>query len=134
MAPLCEDSGGIGVGEDVEAQPVRQAPHDVTSYEIPAAPGADVHFPVPWARQPQISFLTTPGELRRCVERAGPEVVATPPRRRWNGSASGPPQHAPAAPRSGLLLGAAAKQMFANQVRNLEEDRIRVIQAVAEAA
>ena len=33
-----------------------------------------------------------------------------------------------------LLLGPDAKEMFANQVRNLEEDRIRLVQAVAEAS
>ncbi len=32
-----------------------------------------------------------------------------------------------------LLLGAEAKEMFANQVRNLDEDRIRLLQLVAEA-
>lgn len=33
-----------------------------------------------------------------------------------------------------VLLGADVKEMFANPLRNLEEDRIRVIQGVAEAA
>ena len=107
-------------------------------YEIVAGQSRDVHFPVPWARRPDISFLATGEELRRLVERAGLRVVtwrdATPPALEWfreraAALASGKP------PALGfhLLLGPDAEEMFANQVRNLEEDRIRLVQAVAEA-
>jgi SAM-dependent methyltransferase len=110
----------------------------VTSYEIAAGPGGDVHFPVPWARQPQISFLATPDELRRCLERAGLKVVAwrdvTARALEWFRERAVAASAGTSALGLHLLLGADAKQMFANQVRNLEEDRIRVIQAVGEAA
>jgi 2-polyprenyl-3-methyl-5-hydroxy-6-metoxy-1,4-benzoquinol methylase len=33
-----------------------------------------------------------------------------------------------------VLLGSDAKEMFVNQVRNLEEGRIRLVQVVAEAS
>jgi hypothetical protein len=33
-----------------------------------------------------------------------------------------------------VLLGSDAQEMFANQIRNLEEDRIRLVQVVADAS
>ncbi len=40
-------------------------------YDILAGPTSPVHFPVPWARAPETSFLVTPVELRALVEAAG---------------------------------------------------------------
>ena len=38
-------------------------------YDILAGPAGPVHFPVPWAQGPETSFLATPDELRRSIDR-----------------------------------------------------------------
>jgi SAM-dependent methyltransferase len=109
-------------------------------HEIVAGPAGAVHFPVPWAQRREISFLATPAELRRAVEQAGLRVTTwrdvTAPAVRWFRERAAAAAGAAGTPALGLhlLLGPAAGAMFANQVRNLEEDRIRVVQAIAEAA
>ena len=106
-------------------------------YEIVAGQG-DAHFPVPWARQPEISFLATAEELRRLVEGSQFRVLAwrdaTSPALEWFRERAAA-LAAGRTPALGfhLLLGPDVKDMFANQVRNLEEDRIGLVQAVAEA-
>jgi SAM-dependent methyltransferase len=106
-------------------------------YEIVGGPGGEVHFPVPWARTPDISHLTTAEELEGGLRARGFEPSY------WNDAT------APAAgffsamlerveengpPPLGLhiLLGSDMKEMGANMLRNLEEDRIRVLQVVME--
>lgn len=107
-------------------------------YEILAGPGGEVHFPVPWARQPEISFLSSAEELRSLLQQGGFGVVAwrdaTSPALEWfrERAASLAAGQAPVLGIH-LLLGSDAKEMFANQVRNLEEDRIRLVQVVAGA-
>ena len=106
-------------------------------YDIVKGPGGDVHFPVPWARRPEISFLATEDEIRALLEQSGFEVLtwkdATPPALSWIRERSVALQSRAPALGFQLLLGSDAKAMFANQVRNLEEDRIRLVQLVAEA-
>ena len=104
-------------------------------YEIVAGPGGDVHFPVPWARSPEISHLTTAEDLEGELQARGFQP------RHWNDATepaaaffsamlerveeTGPPPlglH--------ILLGPDMKAMGANMLRNLEEDRIRVLQVV----
>ena len=107
-------------------------------HEIVAGPGGAVHFPVPWARRPEISFLALAEELRALIEATGFRVRAwrdaTSPAREWfHERAAALAAGEPPALGVHLLLGPDAKEMFANQVRNLEEDRIRLVQAVAEA-
>ena len=109
----------------------------LTSYEIVAGPGGNVHFPVPWARQPHISFLVSADELRAATEQAGFEIIAwrdtTDHALEWFRERADTLAAARTPPPLGLhlLLGADAQRMFANQVRNLEEGRIRVIQIIA---
>ncbi|MEE2968906.1 MAG: methyltransferase domain-containing protein [Pseudomonadota bacterium] len=43
--------------------------------EMAQGPGGDLHFPVPWARKPEISFLQSPDEMRQNVLDAGFEIV-----------------------------------------------------------
>lgn len=45
-------------------------------YDVLAGPTGPVHFPVPWARTPDASFLVTPDELRSLLEGAGFEIEA----------------------------------------------------------
>jgi SAM-dependent methyltransferase len=106
-------------------------------HEIMAGPGGPVHFPVPWARTADISHLLAPEPTRQLIaSHAMAERVwidETPGVLAWF-------EKGAAAAREGklppvglhLLLGPEFGTMFANQVRNLREDRIRVVQAVFE--
>lgn len=105
-------------------------------YDILAGPGGDVHFPVPWARNPSISFLLTSQQLLDTLTDTGFDVLiwrdATESGRSWfrrmrdkirqNGLPSLGLQ---------LLLGQDFRLMAHNQVLNLEEDRIALIEVVA---
>ena len=43
--------------------------------EATQGPGGPPHYPLPWARDPEISFLVSAAELRRAMERAGLRIV-----------------------------------------------------------
>lgn len=108
-------------------------------YEICAGEKTPVHYPVPWADDPSISFLTSPGELRTVLGSVGMEVI------RWEDTTAegltwferaleraereGPPPlglH--------LLMGADAKIKMKNVVTNLVEERIAIVMAVVQKA
>ena len=105
-------------------------------YDIVAGNGGPLHFPVPWARRPEISFLTTPDELRAGVAVAGFRVdvfrdvseAGLEWRKEITEKIAKDGQ-----PPLGLhvVMGSAWREMFGNVGRNLEEDRIRLIQMVA---
>lgn len=105
-------------------------------YDVLAGPSGPVHFPVPWARTPESSFLVTPGELRRLLEEAGFEVAAwsdtTDAARAWF-VAVAEKIHREGLPPLGfhILLGSDFQVMAQNQRRNLEEARIVLAQVVA---
>ena len=103
--------------------------------EVMAGPVPDLHFPVPWAAGPAISFLSTPDDARRLLAATGLEEVA------WNdlteksirfarelqvATANEPPTPLGQA----LIAGADFPRMIANQLRNMEEGRDVVIQAL----
>lgn len=104
-------------------------------YDVVAGGGGDLYFPVPWAREPSISFLLSGAEMRELLENTGFKVSAwrdaTPPALEWFESVS-----ATAAPGGagslglGLLLGDDLAAMVANMRRNLEEDRVALVQTV----
>ena len=94
--------------------------------------GGPVLFPVPWARDPSISALATPEEMRRLLVEAGFEVLeetdSTEESLAWyldmtaRMAKSGPPPVTFQA-----FLGADVAQMARNQVQNLAEGRIRTV-------
>ena len=105
-------------------------------YDILAGPSGPVLFPVPWARAPESSFLSTPDELRELLEENGFKVTAwsdtTDVARAWFVSL------AERIRKEGLpslgfhvLLGPDFQAMAQNQRRNLEEGRIVLAQVVA---
>jgi len=106
-------------------------------YDILAGEGGPVHFPVPWARDPAISHLIGPRQLRSLLEGIGFEVVswqdATERGRDWFRRV-GEKIDRDGLPRLGihLLLGEDFSLMARNQVRNLEEDRIALIEAIVQ--
>ncbi len=108
----------------------------IAIYDIPAGDGGPVHFPVPWARVPSISFLATPDELRELLEEAGFEILSwrdtTDLGREWFRALRQRAQEEGAPPLGfHVLLGPDFQAMAQNQVRNLEENRIRLIEVLA---
>jgi sarcosine/dimethylglycine N-methyltransferase len=108
-------------------------------HEIMAGPVAPIHFPVPWARGPEISFLRPPEEVRALTASIGFDESAwvddTASALRWfrerlatADAASGelPPLGLH------LVLGADLGQMFQNLARNLQEARVVVVKGVLE--
>jgi SAM-dependent methyltransferase len=104
-------------------------------YDVLQGSGGPVHFPVPWARDPSISHLVTPLEWRRLIEDAGFDAIhwrettaagldwfADMTRRIQGG---GPPPVSFV-----LLLGPEFPAMASNMRRNLEENRIALVEAV----
>jgi SAM-dependent methyltransferase len=106
--------------------------------EVAAGPGGAPHFPVQWAREPGISFLLPQQAIRAKLAAAGFRVVAwqdtteealeSASRRARNAGGAPPPLG------THLILGADWQAMFRNSVRNLEERRTELFNAVLERA
>lgn len=103
--------------------------------EVAAGPGGEPHYPVPWAREPSISFLLSTEGTREKLEAAGFRVVAwqdtTEPslksaRRRARAA------EAPPALGTHVILGSDWQAMAKNSLRNLEERRVALFNAVLE--
>jgi len=104
-------------------------------HEIFSVAGAEPHFPVPWADESFGSFLVTPDDFHDALDAAGLELIqwreVTQISLQWfenltkRMSESGPPPlgiH--------LLMGEQAKTKLENVGKNLQENRICVVQAV----
>lgn len=106
-------------------------------HDIFQGDGGPLHYPVPWAEEPSISFLAAPGEVRQILEDLGfvihDWVDKTEPSLQWivaaieKGKLSGQPPLG-----THLLMGATAKTKLENAIRNLREGRFVVYQACAE--
>lgn len=106
-------------------------------HKIMAGPVSPIHFPVPWARDPAISFLRPPEAIHALLLGIGfREIVwmnkATAAlewfQQRLAATASAPGGPPPLGLH--LLLGADFGTMFHNQVRNLQEQRVTAMQGV----
>lgn len=107
-------------------------------YDVLQGEGGPVHFPVPWAREPSISHLATPGEMRALLGGAGFEIEdetdSSEQSLAWfremmaRMEESGPPPV-----NFQAILGGDFPQMARNQVRNLAEQRIRTVTYVCRA-
>lgn len=103
--------------------------------EIMAGPVQPAYYPAPWAADESISFLEPPAEARDLLRRLGFEerawvdvsAPALESARARDAAIAGQPL-----PPLGmhLLLGPAFADVYRNQVRSLEEQRIAIIQAV----
>jgi ubiquinone/menaquinone biosynthesis C-methylase UbiE len=104
-------------------------------YDVLAGEGGPVHFPVPWARESSISHLVSPQHLRHRLEGVGFEILSwqdnTEKGRSWFRRMAARITDK-GLPRLGihLLLGEDFRLMAQNQVRNLEENRIALIEAI----
>jgi SAM-dependent methyltransferase len=105
--------------------------------EVAAGEGGSPHYPVPWARDPGISFLLPAETVRAKLEAAGFRVIAwqDTTRQALESSVARAERAADPLPPLGihLLIGrhnwAAIGQ---NSARNLQEDRTRLFNAVLE--
>ncbi|MEE8394962.1 MAG: methyltransferase domain-containing protein, partial [bacterium] len=107
----------------------------VAIYDILAGSGGPVIFPVPWAREPAISFLAEPAEWRRLLEGQGLEVIhwrdTTALGRDWfRGVVERNKKSGPSPLGFQVLLGPGFAQMAQNQLLNLEQDRVVLIETV----
>lgn len=105
-------------------------------YDVLAGPSGPVHFPVPWARTPETSFLVQPAELRTLLTQAGFTVAdwsdTTEAARTWFTALAEKIQREGLPPLGfHVLLGADFREMAQNQGRNLQEGRIVLGQIVA---
>jgi len=109
-------------------------------YDILAGPVSPVYYPVPWAREPSISFLATPDQLRELLQGAGLEIITwrdtSEIGQAWFRDLAAKMQQQGGSPALGfhILLGPDFRQMAQNQVRNLNEDRIVLIECIAKKA
>jgi sarcosine/dimethylglycine N-methyltransferase len=98
--------------------------------------GGEPHYPVPWARTPETSFLLTATATGEAIAEAGFQRLAwqddTEAAKAWITQlrASGPPP----APNLGVVMGPDFAQLAANLGRNLMEGRLGILTAVFEAA
>ncbi len=105
-------------------------------YDILSGPEGPVHFPVPWARTPETSFLASPDELRACLTEAGFQITnwvdSTEAGKAWFVALAERIQRLGMPPLSfALLMGEDFSAMALNQRRNLEQGRIVLAQVVA---
>ena len=98
--------------------------------------GGEPHYPLPWARTPETSFLLTEAATRAAIEAAGFRMLAwqddTEPAKAWFARLreAGPPP----SPDLGVVMGPDFPLLAANLGRNLLEGRLGILTAVFEAA
>jgi ubiquinone/menaquinone biosynthesis C-methylase UbiE len=104
-------------------------------YDVADGGGGPLHFPVPWAREPAASFLVSPRQVQNTLESVGFEILTwrdtTETGRSWFRHLGEKIRTEGPAPLGiHLLLGPDFGLMAQNQVRNLEENRVAIIEAV----
>jgi SAM-dependent methyltransferase len=106
-------------------------------YEICSGGASPPHFPLPWASDQSISFLADQDTLREKLREAGFGELfwrdVTEVSLEWfRGVVAAIKPRKDDAPRLGLnlLMGPTAADKSKNIIRNLQEDRIRVVQGV----
>jgi ubiquinone/menaquinone biosynthesis C-methylase UbiE len=107
--------------------------------EIAAGPGGEPYYPAPWANDKSISFLSTPQATRAALERVGFRVLA------WQDTTAEALEQQIArtkALESGslpplglhILIGEAFPTVTKNMLRNLQEQRLKLFNAVLQRA
>lgn len=110
-------------------------------YDVVSGPSGPLHFPVPWSRGPETSFLLAPDAMLAALKQAGFRVVDWQDRSEagvaWfvqQQKARAAAKESGSAPTLGLhiAMGPDFPSMSANLGRNLLERRAGLIQAVLE--
>jgi ubiquinone/menaquinone biosynthesis C-methylase UbiE len=109
----------------------RLAMHEILAGEV-----SPIHFPVPWARDPSLSHLRPPEEVRALLNDIGFEELAwideTTSALRWQQERLAATPGGPPPLGIHLVFGDDFGEMLHNQLRNLKEGRISIAQAVLE--
>lgn len=98
-------------------------------YDVLQGEGGEVLYPVPWAKEPSISFLATPDEMHDMLTAAGFAITETNDTSAdslawFKKLAERMAQDGPPPVTFAVFLGDDFRSMAANQVRNLAEKRI----------
>jgi SAM-dependent methyltransferase len=105
-------------------------------YDVVVGDAGPLIFPVPWARQPEISFVMAMDTLRDVVTKAGFEEISwadkTAAAIEWFAYQKAGRRSAVAASPLGIhvVMGPGFPEMAANLGRNLMEGRARLVQAI----
>jgi SAM-dependent methyltransferase len=105
-------------------------------FDVIAADGGPLVYPVPWSRGPETSFLMTAAEMQAVLDRQGFKIDSWTDRTR--AALDG---HSDLQKRQGASAGAAVlgphvvmgsefKAMVANHARNLAEGRVAIVEAI----
>lgn len=132
VAMNIEDKAGLYA----EARRVLKPGGRLAFFDIMAGPEQPLHFPVPWADTPDLSFLVPPDQVRALVERAGFEVdlwldLSEDAIGFFEAMAAAPPPSASPVNLSLLIPDFPTKA--GNLVRNFGEGRTKLVRAVATA-
>jgi hypothetical protein len=107
-------------------------------YDVLAGSGGEPYFPLPWARDPSMSFLLTEEGMRRCLAAAGFVVQewrdTTLSGRDWFRALAAAAQRGRdgrAVPGLQTILGPELRVMSKNVMRNLDEGRIALVEILA---
>ncbi len=107
-------------------------------YDVLAGPVSPLYYPVPWAPDSSISFLTTPDKLCELLNASGLRIMGwrdtSEIGREWFKEVAAKMQQQGESPKLGfhILLGPDFRLMAQNQVLNLNENRIVLIECVAQ--
>lgn len=105
-------------------------------HDIFQGKGGVPHYPTPWAQSADLSALAAPDDARAMIAAAGLEVTDWVDKNgrslQWFRAALLRMQESGPAPLGlHLLMGPTAADKFNNVLRNLEQDRISIVQGVA---
>ena len=103
-------------------------------YDVLKGENEPVLYPVPWASEPGISFLTSPSEMKQALEAAGFSFVSgadtTELALTWFSEMQKAPTANPVS--LGAVIGPEGQQAVANLARNMKEGRVRVLQVIVQ--
>ena len=107
--------------------------------DVAAGPGGEPYYPTPWASDKSISFLFAPQSTRAALERVGFSVVAwqdTTQEALEQQTARAKALESGSLPPLGLhiLIGEAFPTVTKNTLRNLQEQKVQLFNAVLERA
>lgn len=102
-------------------------------YDVLLGSGEPLHYPLPWARRPEISFLLTPNAMRDVLHQSGFTEISwkdtTEVGLAWLAQQQ-PTRQSADTLTLGVVMGPEFPTMAANLGRNLKEGRARLVQTV----
>jgi ubiquinone/menaquinone biosynthesis C-methylase UbiE len=107
-------------------------------YDILQGEGGEALFPAPWARDPSISYLATPDEMKVLLSDAGFKILdvhdSTDESQSWFEARTTRMAQSDSPPVTiQILFGDDFPEMVRNQMRGLTERRIRTVSYICEA-